>query len=131
MADQGVLLQLEHDWASAFRDTDHRFLESLLASEFRLSFVDDVRAPKTLSRADWFANLDRMTFGDYEIYHSKEVIFGKVGFLHMDVRFDDWTFDGNPLPSDYTVNDIYDYRENRWQVTNRISEPKGESPKFG
>ena len=131
MSEQGVLLQLEHDWANSFYAANQTFLESLLAAEFRLSFVDDVRAPKTFSREDWFANLGRMTFGEYEIYDSQEVIFGKVGFLHMNVRFDDWTFDGNLLPAEYTVTDVFVFRDGRWQVTNRISEPKSESPKFG
>lgn len=130
MADSEVLLKLEHAWADAFLTADRDFLDSLLAAEFRLSFVDDVRAPMTFSRESWFENLNRMTFGAFTVYESKEVIFGKVGIIHLKVRFDDWTFDGNPLPAEYIITDVYVHRDGRWQVTNRISEPLGESPKF-
>ena len=130
MSDSTVLLDLEYAWANAFHTDDRSFLESFIAAEFRLSFVDDVRAPGTFGREDWFSNLGRMTFGAFTVYESKEVIFGKVGVIHLNVRFDDWTFDGNLLPAEYTITDVFVYRDGRWQVTNRISEPLAESPKF-
>ena len=130
MADSEVLLKLEHAWADAFHTTDQDFLNSLLAEEFRLSFVDDVRAPMTFSRESWFENLKRMTFGAFTVYESQEVIFGKVGVIHLKVRFDDWAIDGRLLPSEYKITDIYVHRDGRWQVTNRVSEPLHDSPKF-
>jgi hypothetical protein len=130
MADGGPLLELEYEWIRAFHDKDRSFLESLLAAEFRLSFVDDERSPNTFSRESWFGHLDRMTFGESTIFEPKEIIFGKVGVIRFNTSFADWTIDGHLLPSEYSVTDVFVYRDSRWQVTNRISEPWAESPKF-
>ncbi len=130
MPESDVLLKLEYAWAEAFNVHDRVFLDSLLAAEFRLSFVDDERAPLTFSRESWFENLKRMTFGAFTMYESQEEIFGKVGVIHLKVRFDDWAIDGNLLPAEYTITDVFVHRDGRWQVINRISEPLGESPKF-
>lgn len=124
------LLDLEHVWAKAFQTPDTDVLEKLLAAEFRLSFVADPRAPRTAPRDEWFAMLPRMSFGSYEIFESEEVIFGNVGVIHLRVRFDEWRLDGNLLPPDYAITDVFIRREGRWQVVNRISEPAGEAPKF-
>lgn len=125
------LLDLEHAWAKAFQaPIDHPALESLLAQEFRLSFITDPRAPRTVSREDWFAMLDRMSFKGYEILDWREELFGNVGVIHIHVRFDEWLLDGNLLPPEYFVTDVFIKRDGRWQVINRISEPAGEAPEF-
>jgi ketosteroid isomerase-like protein len=126
----GELLSLEHRWAKALRNMDREALEDLLAPEFRLSFVNDPRAPRTAPREEWFAMLGRMSFGEYEVLCSQEVLFGEVGVLHMHVRFEDWRLDGNLLPSDYRVTDVFVRRGGKWLVVNRISEPAGKAPEF-
>ena len=109
---------------------DREFIERLLAPEYRLTFANDPRAPRVISREEWFAALDKMSFGTYEISTSKELIFGNVGVLSMHVRFDNWRFDGNLLPSEYIVTDVFVLRDERWQVVNRISESVGDAPAF-
>ena len=123
-------VDIEHQWANAFQPLDRNTLEDLLSAEFRLSFVEDPRAPRTVSREEWFAMLDRMSFDSYEILSSEESCFGNVAVVHMHVRFNGWRLDGNLLPAEYKVTDIFIHRNGRWQCINRISEPAGESPKF-
>jgi len=110
---------------------DKGALEEILAPEFRLSFVTDPRAPKTLDRSAWFEMLDRMSFGAYEILSSKEVEFGEVAAIHARVSFADWTLDGRPLPSEFQVTDVFVRRDGQWLCINRISEPVSQSPDFG
>ena len=129
-SDKGELLALEHRWAGAFQGPDLHVLEDLLAAEFRLSFVGDPRAPRTVSRKEWFEMLSRMSFGSYEILESREAVFGNVGVIHVRVRFGEWRLDGELLPSDYSIADVFILRDGRWQVVNRISEPMGEVPEF-
>ena len=124
------LLELEHAWAGAFQSQDRDCLESLLAAEFRLTFANDVRAPRAISREEWFVALGRMSFGSYEITDSEEVVFGNTGVLDMHVRFDEWRFDGDLLPAEYVVTDVFVRRDGRWQVVNRISESVGDAPNF-
>ncbi len=124
------LLDTEHQWARAFQPLDRKTLEDLLSAEFRLSFVVDPRAPRTVSRDEWFAMLDRMNFDSYEILSSEESCFGRVAVIHLHVRFDGWLLDGKLLPAEYKVTDIFIHRDGRWQCINRISEPAGEAPKF-
>ena len=124
------LLELEHQWAKALQSKDKQALEQLLAPEFRLSFVDDPRAPRTVPREDWFAMLDRMSFGECQFFESSEALFGNAAVLHFRCRFSDWTLDGRVLPSDYAITDVFVRRDGRWQVINRISEPTADAPKF-
>ena len=127
---EGELLKIEHEWAEAFQRLDVSYLERLLAAEFRLSFVTDPRAPRTMPREEWLATLPRMSFGPYEIFRSQEVKFGNVGVIHFACRFTEWRLDGNPLPPDYSITDVFIKRDGRWQVVNRISEPAGDAPEF-
>jgi len=127
---QGELLDIEHRWAKAFRTMDHDVFDNILAPEFRLSFVADPRAPRTVSREEWFAMLERMSMGNYEFLSAQETHFGNVGIVRLQCRFHDWTLDGKPVPSDYVVTDVFIRRDNRWQVVNRISEPEADAPRF-
>ena len=124
------LLELEHDWVRALKTDDREALELLLAPEFRLSFSKDPRAPRVLSREEWFENLEKMTFEGAVILEFQESLLGNVGFLHMRVRFDGWRFEGNLLPALYIVTDVFVKRDGRWQVTNRISESLEGVPGF-
>jgi hypothetical protein len=124
------LLNLEHQWAASFKNRDIDFLQEFLAPEFRLSFADDPRAPKVFSRESWFENLKHMGFGECEIVEHTESIHENVGVFHMFARFKDWTFDGQVLPSDFYVTDVFVRRTGRWQVVNRISEGVQGSPSF-
>jgi hypothetical protein len=126
----GPLLAREHVWANAFFTGDRSVLEELLAPEFRLSFVRDPRAPRTVSREEWFAMLERMSFGGYEITSSEESIFGNVGVIHLNVRFDEWRLDGNLLPAEYRITDVFVRRTIEWQVVNRLSQPIADAPVF-
>jgi hypothetical protein len=127
----GELLALEHEWARACQSLDRGVLDRILAQEFRLSFVTDPRAPKTLPRENWFSMLDRMSLGGYEILSHQEVEFGEVGVIHTLLRFNQWTLDGKPLPPEYRVTDVFIRRDGRWQCINRISEPTDLAPDFG
>jgi len=124
------LLELEHQWNVAFKTRDIDYLQNFLAPEFRLSFADDPRAPKVFSRESWFENLEHMRFGACEIVEHKESIHANVGVFQMFARFTDWTFDGELLPSDFDVTDVFVKRAGRWQVVNRISEGVKGSPSF-
>ena len=127
----GVLLALEHEWAQACQLLDVGVLDKILAQEFRLSFVTDPRAPKTLPRDNWFSMLDRMSLGGYEIQAHQVFEFGEVGVFHANLNFIDWKLDGTTLPSEYRVTDVFIRREGRWQCINRISEPTEKAPDFG
>jgi hypothetical protein len=124
------LLELEHAWVRALQTLETDFLDRILAAEFRLSFVSDPRAPRTVPREEWFGMLPRMSLGSCEILASKAVSFGNVGVIHLAARFEEWRLDGNLLPSDYSITDVCIKRDGRWQVINRISEPAGEAPEF-
>jgi hypothetical protein len=131
MFNMGELLEIEHRWAKAFQTMDRLTLDEILAPEFRLSFVTDPRAPKTVPREAWFSMLDRMSFGKYEILDHREVYFGEVGIISAHVVFHDWRLDGETLPSEFRITDVYIRREGRWQCANRISEPATLAPDFG
>jgi hypothetical protein len=124
------LLQLEHDWIQALMTVDRNALELLLAPEFRLSFSKDPRAPRVISRKEWFENLDKMSFSGADILDFKEVVLRNVGFLQMRASFNDWKFEGNLLPALYIVTDVFVHRDGRWQVINRISESLEGVPTF-
>ena len=123
------LLELEHAWARAFQSQDRDFLENLLAAEFRLTFANDVRVPRAISREEWFVALDRMTFGSYEITSSEEISFANTGVLDMHVRFDGWHLNGRLRSAEEVVTDVFVRRDGRWQVVSRISESVGEARK--
>jgi hypothetical protein len=124
------LLQLEQDWIQALKALDREALKRLLAPEFRLSFSVDPRAPRVISREEWFENLDKMSFSGADILDFEEVFLGNVGVFQMRARFNDWRFEGNLLPALYTVTDVFVHRKGRWQVINRISESLEGVPNF-
>lgn len=126
----GELLELEHAWAKALQAGERNVLDGLLAAEFRLSFVTGARAPGTVERAGWFANLERMSFGKFELSDPREERFGNVGVIHLEACFNDWLLDGQLLSPRYRITDVWIRRDGMWQVINRISEPLGEEPRF-
>jgi hypothetical protein len=126
----GELLELEHAWALAMKKPDLPVLEELLAPEYRLTFAADPRAPRAISRGEWFAALEKMSFGEYSFSEVNEVDYGNRGVVHMRARFHDWIFDGTLLPVEYVLTDVFVKRQGRWQVINRISEGVDGSPNF-
>lgn len=126
----GELLQIEHAWTRAFQVMDRPFLEDLLAPEYRLTFGEDSRAPRVISRQEWFVALEKMSFGQCKISGVHEVVYGNRGVIHMQASFEDWVFDGTPLPVEYVITDVFVKREGRWQIINRISEGVSGSPQF-
>lgn len=106
---------------------DLEALELLLAPEFRLIFAEDPRAPRIVSREQWFATLPRMAFGECELRDVEEHCFGNREVLNMRARFHDWTFDGVTLPIEYLVTDVFVHRDGRRQVVSRVSDVVGET----
>ncbi len=124
------LVESELAWAEALAAHDWETLDQILAAEFRLTFVElpdfiPPGAPPELPRQEWLDNTRQMTFGNVVAdsmnirYHGRN-----VATVRLEMTLEDWRFNGNLIPPDYDLTDVWVRRDGRWQVINRISEPK-------
>jgi hypothetical protein len=124
------ILSREHAWAEAMRHHDMTALEEILATEFRLSFVDVSKGPPgkpEVPRELWLSNLEQMTFGPVEMIGMHVSMQGEhVATVRMRMELHDWKWGEHVIPPSYDVTDIWVRRDGRWQAVNRISEPLEE-----
>ncbi len=121
-----ALLEREQAWTDAMRHHDYDALEQILAAEFRLTFVILMDRPgkPEITREQWLENMEHMTFGLVEMHDQRVVMHGEnVATVRMRMILHDWMIFDNQLPPDYDLTDVWAFRDNRWQVINRISEP--------
>ena len=124
-----LLLEREAEWTRAMREHDLESLDDLLAAEFRLTFVGTFAGPPggkpEIDRQQWLANLAGMTFGAIEMQDEQVTRFGHdVAAVRMRMVLHDWRIGDHPLPADYDLTDVWVHRDGRWQIVNRISEPR-------
>lgn len=119
----------EHEWAESMQAHDFAALDDILAEEFRLTFVEapdfiPPGAPPELPRQAWLDNTRQMTFGSIDMSNLNVYFHGRnVATVRMDMTLEDWRFNGELIPPDYELTDIWVRRDGRWQVVNRVSEP--------
>ena len=71
-----------------------------------------------------------MSFGKTEFLSIVPHVFQSVGLTQIQALFHDWALDGKPLPPEYRITDDWVWREGRWQVVSRVSEPAHDGPAF-
>lgn len=121
-----ALLEREQAWTDATRNHDYDALEQIMAAEFRLTFVILMERPgkPEVTREMWLENLANMTFGAVEMQDLRVAAYGEnVATVRMRMILHDWKLLDDQLPPNYDLTDIWVFRDGRWQVINRISEP--------
>ena len=121
-----ALREREQAWIDAARRHEYDALEQILAAEFRLTFVFLMDRPgkPEVTREQWLENIEHMTFGLVEMHDQRVVMHGEnVATVRMRMTLHDWMMFDNQLPPDYDLTDVWVFRDDRWQVINRISEP--------
>ena len=121
-----ALLEREQAWTDAARHHEYDALEQILAAEFRLTFVFLMDRPgkPEVTREQWLENMEHMTFGLVEMHDQRVVMHGEnVATVRMRMILHDWMMFDNPMPPGADLMDVWVFRDDRWQVINRISEP--------
>jgi len=111
-SDQQILIQLEQDWASAFRRKDIRFIETVLADEFVATYSDGSRgdrAKELALAADFNLQIDSSTLDEFIVK-----IYGDTAVVWMSQHLVGPS-KGSQLRVTFHYVDVFVMRDGRWQ----------------
>ena len=110
-SEQDVLIQLERDWDEAFHRNDARFIESILADEFMVTYPDGTRGDKakelelaTVNQPIESSRLDEFTV---KVYRDTAVVWFTQHLVGMR--------EGQKLELTFRYMDVFVFRYGRWQ----------------
>lgn len=110
-SEQDVLIQLERDWDEAFHRNDARFIESILADEFMVTYPDGTRGDKakelelaTVNQPIESSRLDEFTV---KVYRDTAVVWFTQHLVGMR--------EGQKLELTFRYMDVFVFRDGRWQ----------------
>lgn len=111
-SDQETLIELEQRWDAAFHNHDQKFIETLLADEFVVTYGDGSRGDKAkeLSLAlDFSQQVDSSTLDEFivKVYGNTAVVWF-TQHLVGPVR-------GRPVAVDYRYVDVWVNRDGVWK----------------
>jgi ketosteroid isomerase-like protein len=111
-SDQEILTQLERDWDAAFHRKDVRFIETILADEFMVTYGDGSRGDKAKElalAAEFNQQIDSSTLDEFivKIYGDTAV----VGFTQHLVG----PSQGRRLELSFRYLDVFVLRDGKWQ----------------
>jgi ketosteroid isomerase-like protein len=124
-SDQEILIQLEHDWDTAYRSGDAVFIERLLAAEFIATYADGTRGDKAeeLRRAANFdQQIESSTLDDFTVK-----IYGDTAVVWMTQRLVGPS-KGRRLELTFRYTDVFVLRDGRWQCVASQSTPVPAKP---
>lgn len=110
-SDQQILEQLERDWDDAFMRKDLKFIESILADEFVVTYGDGVQGDKAAelrNTAEFNQQVDTSELKNFSVR-----IYGDTAV----VRFEKWMTgpsQGKTIEVVYRMFDVFVLRDGRW-----------------
>jgi len=111
-SDQDTLIELEQKWDAAFRNRDTRFIETLLADEFVVTYDDGTRGDraKELSLAASFnQQIDSSALDEFivKVYGNTAVVWFTLRLLGP--------VNGKPVAITYRYVDVWVNRDGVWK----------------
>jgi ketosteroid isomerase-like protein len=111
-SDQEILIQLERDWDAAFQRQDPKFIASILADEFIVTYGDGTRGDKAkeISLATAFnQQVDSRRLEDFivRVYRDTAVVWFTQRLVGP--------VQGKPTEVTYQYMDVWVLRDGRWQ----------------
>jgi ketosteroid isomerase-like protein len=111
-SDQELLMQLERDWDAAFHRADAKFIETILANEFVVTYSDGTRgdrAKEIALAAAFNQQIDSSTLDDFiiKIYGDTAIVWFTQHLLGP--------VQGRPVQMTFRYVDVFVFRNGRWQ----------------
>jgi ketosteroid isomerase-like protein len=124
-SDQDILMELERKWDAAFRRNDVKFIETILADEFIVTYDDGTRADKAKElalAASFNQQIDSSSLDEFTIKTYRDTVV--VWFtLHLI-----GPMQGRPVELTYRYIDVWVLRDGRWQCvgsqSTKVTPPK-------
>ena len=111
-SDQEILMQLERDWDEALRRKDAKFIETLLADEFLVTYAEGARADKAKElqmAVEFNQQIDSSTLDEFVIK-----IYGETAVVWFTQHLVGPS-QGRPLALTFRYMDVWVLRAGRWQ----------------
>src|SRR5262245_59427089 len=111
-SDQDVLERLERDWEEAFQKKDLKFIASILADEFTVTYGDGARGDKAAelrNTEEFNQQVDTSELGNFEIK-----VYGNTAVVRFDKRMTGPS-QGKTIEVVYRLFDVFVLRDGRWQ----------------
>jgi ketosteroid isomerase-like protein len=115
-ADEATLRRLSVEWMQALERKDRAALEATLAPDYRLRFPGDPAA-KATDRATWLKNAMEMDWTRFTYENVEVRVRGDLGVVSSHLRFH---VSPMPFELDSGVVDVWERRNGRWQVVERM-----------
>jgi ketosteroid isomerase-like protein len=115
-ADEATLRRLSVEWMQALERKDRAALEATLAPDYRLRFPGDPVA-KATDRATWLKNAMEMDWTRFTYENVEVRVRGDLGVVSSHLRFH---VSPMPFELDSGVVDVWERRNGRWQVVERM-----------
>jgi ketosteroid isomerase-like protein len=111
-SDQEILIQLERDWDAAFHRKDVRFIETVLADEFVVTYADGTRgdrAKELALAAEFNQQVDSSVLDEFivKIYGDTAVVWFSQHLVGPK--------NGRPTSLTFRYVDVFVIRDGRWQ----------------
>lgn len=111
-SDQEILTQLERDWDAAFHRKDVRFIESVLADEFVVTYGDGTRGDKAKElalAAEFNQQIDSSTLDEFivKVYGDTAVVWFTQHLVGPSK--------GRQLELAFRYVDVFVQRDGKWQ----------------
>jgi ketosteroid isomerase-like protein len=114
--DEAMLRRLSAEWMQALERKDLPALEATLAPNYRLRFPGDTPAQATY-RALWLKNAIEMDWTRFKYENVEVRVHGDLAIVSSHLRFHVSPF---PFELDSGVVDVWERRNGRWQVVERM-----------
>ena len=111
-SDQEILAELERDWDQALRQKDVKFIETVLADEFIVTYAEGGRADRATElkvAANFNQQIDSSTLDEFTIK-----IYGDTGVVWFTQHLVGPS-QGRPLELTFRYMDVWVLRDGRWQ----------------
>ena len=112
----------EASWETAFKTGNHRYLQSLLAPEFRLMRAEKGKVLMT-SRAQWFAKLRGYTFYAFDAKIVDVAVAGNTAIATVEGYWKVGIPSLGTRQEKFILSDTWVRRRGKWQVVYRHSTP--------
>ena len=110
-SDQEILEQIEHDWDEAFQRKDLKFIESILADEFTVTYGDGERGDKAAelrNTAEFNQQVDTSELRNFLIR-----VYGNTAVVKFEKRMTGPS-QGKTIEVVYRMFDVFVLRDGKW-----------------
>jgi ketosteroid isomerase-like protein len=123
-SDQEILTELERKWDAAFHRNDVKFIETILADEFIVTYDDGTRADKARElelAATFNQQIDASSLDEFTIrtFRDTAIVWFTLHLLGP--------MQGKPVELTYRYIDVWVMRDGRWQCvasqSTRVTKP--------